>query len=132
MESKLLKFVQKGNFDIARKSVFFATGFCVGAGVSYIRFNIVLSILFFCLAFILHIFNIKLKVEEKMFKWDSKRFLYLVGCLSIFFYLSFSIASFCEKYIEGGIGCIIIALIVFLIAKSCKKYISKVPIDEKK
>lgn len=132
MESKLLKFVQKGNFDIARKSVFFATGFCVGAGVSYIRFNIVLTILFFCLAFILHIFNIKLKVEEKMFKWDSKRFLYLLGCLSIFFYLSFSIASFCEKYIEGGIGCIIIALIVFLIAKSCKKYISKVPIDEKK
>jgi len=132
MESKLLNFVQKGNFDIARKAVFFATGFCAGAGASYIRFNIVLSILFFCLAFILHVFNIKLKVEAKMFKWNSKRFLYLVGYLSVFLYLSFSIASFCEKCIEGGVGFIIMALIAFLFTKSCKKYISKIPVNEKK
>lgn len=132
MKEYEIKFMQNTGFDIVRKIIFFFSGFCAGAGCSYIRFDKTLSIFFFCLSFIFHVFNIKLKVESKMYKWNNRRFMYLVGFPCSICLLGFSIASFFENCIEGAIGCAVVSVITFLLTLYNKKFAKKIPVNEKK
>ena len=131
MKEYEIKFMQNTGFDFVRKIFFFFSGFCAGAGCSYIRFDRVLSFFAFFCAFLFHIFNIKLKVESKMYKWNNRRFVYLIGFPCSICLLGFSIASFFENCIEGAIGCAVMSVITFLLTLYNKKFAKKIPVNEK-
>ena len=132
MKEYEIKFMQNTGFDIVRKIIFFFSGFCAGAGFSYIRFDRALSFFFFFCTFVFYVFNVTLKVEAKMYKWNNKRFVYLSGYPCSVIFLGFAIVFFYEKCIEGGIGFTVMSLVTFLLIIFNKKFDKKIPVNEKK
>ncbi|MDO4504096.1 MAG: hypothetical protein Q4B84_03030 [Clostridia bacterium] len=79
-------FLKKTGYEIARKGVLFFSGLCFGAALAHIKIDI--SMFYFCffVGLVFMIFDINLKKESKIRKWNNKRFVCLTG-FPIFFML---------------------------------------------
>lgn len=125
-----IKFLQNTGFNIVRKCILFFVGFCTGAGFSYVRFDRSLSVFFFFCAFVLSVFNIKLKVESKFYKWNNRRFAYIAGFPCFFISLGFVVVSVIQRCLESTIGFSFVAVLMLFLTFYNKRFAQKIPKDE--
>lgn len=79
-------FLKSTGYDKVSKCILFFIGFCFGAALSHIKYD--MSMFYFCsfVGLIFIIFEINLKHESKIREWNNKRFVCLTG-FPIFFML---------------------------------------------
>lgn len=114
-------FLRETGFDKIRKCILFFVGFCFGASVSYIRFDVAMSYFAAFCGIVFFVFERNLKKESKIRAWNNKRFVYMAGFPIFFMLIGFVILGLYrgdrQLVIAMSIGAIIILISTFINAK---------------